>query len=64
VILWGNKGKIAPPDLYVKKGLDSGPLIIYATQCLTPVLVQLPILYKKNTEKMTVFNRLIFITHM
>ena len=31
-----------PPGLYVKKGPDTGPLIIYTTQCLTPVLVQLP----------------------
>ena len=54
--------------MYVKKGPDTGPLIIYATQCLTLVLVQLPILYKKkiqkkiqeNPPKMTVFNRLIF----
>ena len=30
-----------PPGLYVKKGPDAGPLSIYATQCLTPVLVQL-----------------------
>jgi hypothetical protein len=50
VILWGRKGTFAPPPsgLYVKKGLNTGPLIIYATQCLTPVLVQLPIVYKKK----------------
>jgi hypothetical protein len=48
----------------LKKGADTAPLIIYATQCLTPVLVQLTILYKKiqtpPKKKMTVFNRLIF----
>ena len=54
VISWGGGGHKAdicppppPPRLYVKKGPDTGPLIIYATQCLTPVLVQLPILYQK-----------------
>jgi hypothetical protein len=51
----GIRGTLAPPlhptGLYDKKGLDTGPLIIYATQCLTPVLVQLPILYKKKPKK-------------
>ena len=56
VILWGHKGDWGhllpppPPGLYVKKGPDTDPLIIYPTQCLTPVLVQLPILYKKKPQ--------------